>query len=98
VAVATPDGFAIALPYGTNTDWLKNVLAHGTATVVTDGSEHTVDDPKVVPIADVEAFFEQKEQRLHRQFAVDTAFIARRSVAEESAESDAGGASEPVHG
>ena len=33
-AVATDDGFVIALPYGRNTDWLKNVLASGSATIL----------------------------------------------------------------
>ena len=29
VVAQTDDGFAIALPYGMNTDWLKNVLSAG---------------------------------------------------------------------
>ena len=37
VAVATDGGFVIALPYGPNTDWLKNVLASGSATIVHEG-------------------------------------------------------------
>jgi deazaflavin-dependent oxidoreductase (nitroreductase family) len=89
VAVSTPDGFAIALPYGPTTDWLKNVLAQGTATLVVDGSEYTVGDPAVVPISDVDTFFAGKEQRLHRQFAVDSALRVRRNVAEESSAPEA---------
>ncbi|MFN8036406.1 MAG: nitroreductase family deazaflavin-dependent oxidoreductase [Acidimicrobiia bacterium] len=84
VAMATPDGFAIALPYGANTDWLKNVLAGGHAQLVTEGSEYTVEHPEVVPIADVDAFFAPKERRLHRQFAVESALVVRRRVAEGS--------------
>ena len=37
-AVATDDGFVIALPYGRNTDWLKNVLASGSATILDEGN------------------------------------------------------------
>jgi deazaflavin-dependent oxidoreductase (nitroreductase family) len=42
-AVATDDGFVIALPYGPNTDWLKNVLASGSATIVHEGNTYRVD-------------------------------------------------------
>jgi deazaflavin-dependent oxidoreductase (nitroreductase family) len=77
VAVPTPDGFAIALPYGPNTDWLKNVLALGSATLVTEGAEHKVEQPLVVPVAEVDEFFRPKEQRLHRQFSVATALRVR---------------------
>jgi deazaflavin-dependent oxidoreductase (nitroreductase family) len=80
VAASTPDGFVIALPYESNTDWLKNVLASGSATVVTDGSTYLVDHPEVVPIADVETYFEAKEQRQHRRFAVAHALQVRRAA------------------
>ena len=45
-AVPTDDGFVIALPYGSNTDWLKNVLASGQATIVHDGTSHAVTGPR----------------------------------------------------
>ena len=77
VAVPTPDGFAIALPYGPNTDWLKNVLAQGSATLVTGGAEYKMEHPQVVPVAEVDEFFRPKEQRLHRQFCVRTALRVR---------------------
>jgi len=77
VAAATPDGFVIALPYGPNTDWLKNVLATGSATVITDGETYVVDHPEMIPIADVETYFAAKEQRSHRQFAVVQALQVR---------------------
>jgi deazaflavin-dependent oxidoreductase (nitroreductase family) len=34
-----PDGYAIALTYGPNTDWVKNVLAAGGCTVLLRGRE-----------------------------------------------------------
>ena len=37
VAVEHEDSFLIALPYGGRTDWMKNVLASGSTTVVTHG-------------------------------------------------------------
>ncbi len=85
VAVPTPDGFAIALPYGARTDWLKNVLASGSATLVTEGSEQTIDHPEVVPLEDVTEYFPAKERRQHRQFAVATALRIRRAASDPAA-------------
>ena len=67
------DSFLIALPYGERTDWLKNVLAAGSATVMADGRSYEVDRPEVIPMADATAYFRPREQRMHRQFHVDTA-------------------------
>ena len=49
VAEPIEGGFAIPLPYGTEVDWLRNVLAAGEATVVLDGVRHEVTQPVVVP-------------------------------------------------
>lgn len=49
VPFATDDGFLIALPYGPNTDWLKNVLASGSAILVTEGRTYTIGRPEIIP-------------------------------------------------
>ena len=36
----TPDGFVVALTYGRDSQWLKNVQASGSCTLVTRGREH----------------------------------------------------------
>ena len=77
-AVPTDDGFVIALPYGSNTDWLKNVLASGQATIVHDGTSHAVDRPEVITIADVTPFFSPNDQRAHRWFGVQDCLQVRR--------------------
>jgi deazaflavin-dependent oxidoreductase (nitroreductase family) len=77
-AVATADGFVIALPYGTNTDWLKNVLASGSATIVDEGSTYDVDRPQVVPMAEAGHHFSPQDQRAHRMFGVDECLSVRR--------------------
>src|SRR6267143_1895106 len=41
--------FVMKLPYGRNTDWLKNVLASGSATIVHEGNTYRVDRPEIVP-------------------------------------------------
>jgi deazaflavin-dependent oxidoreductase (nitroreductase family) len=49
-AEPTDDGFVIALVYGRESDWLKNVLAAESATIVHEGREFEVECPVVVPI------------------------------------------------
>lgn len=61
--VRTDDGFVIALPYGTRADWLKNVLAAGSATIVTEGTTYQVDRPEIVPTATVKRHFPPFDQR-----------------------------------
>jgi deazaflavin-dependent oxidoreductase (nitroreductase family) len=80
VAQATDDGFVIALPYGTNTDWLKNVLASGSATIVDDGDTHEVDRPELADEAAVGHLFPPQEQRSHRLFNVDDFLVVRRAA------------------
>jgi hypothetical protein len=63
----------IALPYGERTDWLKNVLGKGSAAIVTDGHTYQVDRPQVIPMAEAAGYFGPREQRMHRQFHVDSA-------------------------
>jgi deazaflavin-dependent oxidoreductase (nitroreductase family) len=70
VAIEHDDGFLIALPYGQRTDWMKNVVADGMASVVSHGRTYQVDHPQVIPMAEATTFFGPKEQKLHRRFAV----------------------------
>jgi deazaflavin-dependent oxidoreductase (nitroreductase family) len=77
-AVARDESFLIALPYGERTDWLKNVLAFGSATLVTDGRSFEVDKPEVIPMAEATSSFRPMEQRMHRWFGVESALQVRR--------------------
>src|SRR5437016_5683111 len=70
VAAPTDGGFVIALPYGPNTDWLKNVLARGSASILFDGQTYDVAEPAVIAIDDANSAFHEREQRRHRQFNV----------------------------
>jgi hypothetical protein len=75
-------GFVIPLPYGTDTDWLKNVLAHGSAVLVTDGRTYDVDRPEVIPTDTVGDAFPPSEKRTHRMFGVTHCVRLRGLVAE----------------
>jgi deazaflavin-dependent oxidoreductase (nitroreductase family) len=52
-AFRTPDGFVIALTYGPDTDWLRNVLAAGGATLEHRGHQIPVTEPRLVHGAEV---------------------------------------------
>lgn len=66
----TDDGFVIALVYGDDTQWLRNVLAAGRAEVVRDDLTYAVERPELVPVADVIGFFKPSDRRLFRLFGV----------------------------
>ena len=76
-ARVTEDGFVIAAVYGPNTDWLKNVLANGSATIVNEGGTFEVDRPEVVPTDAVERYFGVKELRNLRRYRVTSCIRVR---------------------
>jgi len=86
VPFATDGGFLVSLPYGSNTDWLKNVLAGGSAVLVTNGQTCTVDRPEVVATDDVKDEFPPSEERTHRWFGVDQCLRLRLVEANDATE------------
>ena len=79
VVTPTDGGFVIVLPYGTTSDWLKNVLASGSATIVTEGEAHEVDRPEVLPIEELATAFSERDQRSHRLFGVNQGLRVRKA-------------------
>ena len=80
IAVQHDDRFLIALPDGERTDWLKNVLDKGSATIVTNGHAYEVDRPEVIPMAEATGYFRPREQRMHRRFRVEAALQVRQRL------------------
>jgi hypothetical protein len=85
VPMPTDDGFVIALPYGSRANWLKNVLANESATLVHQGYTYAVDRPEIVPMRAVEACFSVSEQRSHRLFGVNECLRVHKATAEPAA-------------
>jgi deazaflavin-dependent oxidoreductase (nitroreductase family) len=81
-AVETEDGFVIALPYGTSPDWLKNVLAEGSAIIVNEGNTYGVDHPELVSAAVGNPYFPASDQRTHRLFGIDDFLLLRQAESE----------------
>jgi len=87
---ATDYGFDIALPYGSSPDWLKNVVAAGSAVIVHEGVAYSVDQPELVTAADALDNVPPSEQRSLRAFAVDDFLRVRRVGPYEPDDSPAG--------
>ena len=76
--VPTDDGFAIALVYGSRTSWLRNVLANGQATLVTEGETWEVDQPELVSMDSVERWFTPGDVRSFQRMRVVDALRVHR--------------------
>jgi len=83
VPFPTEDGFVIVLPYGPDTDWVRNVVASGSATIVHDGNAFRVDRPELVPASAATPYLPIKERRSLRRFAVEQCLLVHGVEAEE---------------
>ena len=71
VAGGTPDdGFIVPLPYGTEIDWLRNVLAAGTASLRSRGITYQVTDPRIVAARLGDAIARLGRQDAQRRFGL----------------------------
>jgi hypothetical protein len=48
VAHPTPEGFVIALPYGSDVEWCRNILAAGRCHLRRDGAAYDLVEPSLV--------------------------------------------------
>ena len=80
VPFETGDGFLIALPYGTEADWVRNVLAAGAAELVREGRTIAIDAPEVVPADAIGELLPASERRNQRMFGVDQCLRVRRAM------------------
>jgi deazaflavin-dependent oxidoreductase (nitroreductase family) len=81
---AVGDAFVIALPYGPGTDWVRNVMANGSATLVHEGRTVPVHEPEVVPVAEIMADLPSSEQRTLRLFGVRECLRVRPAPADDA--------------
>jgi deazaflavin-dependent oxidoreductase (nitroreductase family) len=64
------DGFIIPLGYGTQVDWLRNVMAAGRATLSIDGETYDVTEPEVIDAADALPSLSPKQQRTFERLGI----------------------------
>jgi deazaflavin-dependent oxidoreductase (nitroreductase family) len=77
VPFPTGDGFVIVLPYGTRPDWVRNVLAAGSAVVVHEGRTCEVTAPEVTAVEAAPCAFPEAERRGMRRFGNTECLVVR---------------------
>ena len=90
--VETAEGFLIALPYGSETNWVRNVLAGGSAQIVHQGKTWNADQPAIVPMRDVVESFGSSDRRAFRLFGVRECLRLRKADAADRVGEATGGA------
>ncbi len=76
--IAARDGVVIALPYGTRADWVRNVLAAGSATIVSQGETFNVDQPIIATTAEVIEHIPARTRQTLRVFGVTECLHLRK--------------------
>ena len=82
--VADGDALLVALPYGARAQWLRNVLAAGSATLVHEGTTYQVDRPELIALATVADRFSASDQRLFRWLHVEDCLRLHNAEREEA--------------
>ncbi len=82
--VADGDAFLVALPYGSRAQWLRNVLAAGSATLVHEGTTYRVDRPELIALATVADRFAASDRRGFRWLRVEDCLRLHNAEPEEA--------------
>ena len=72
------DGFIIPLPYGTEVDWLRNVLAAGNATLRVHGETCQAVEPQVVDAATASVQLSPRRRREFGRFGIKNYLMLKR--------------------
>jgi deazaflavin-dependent oxidoreductase (nitroreductase family) len=56
VALRTPDGFIVPLPFGDATQWARNLFAAGRGSLTWSGREHAIGEPRVIDHAEASVY------------------------------------------
>lgn len=71
VVIPAEPGLVIALPYGPDVDWVRNVFASSEATIQHEGAPIRAVRPRLASLPEVDDLFPVKTQLMHRLFGVD---------------------------
>lgn len=80
VPLPTDGGFVIVLVYGDRTEWVRNVLAAGRATIALEGESYDVVDPEVVPADESGRDWTDAERKEMRRFGNRVCLRVRRDA------------------
>lgn len=76
---ASGDWLVIPLPYGTGVDWLRNVLAAGTATVRAHGRTYDAVEPVIIDAAAAAPLLSASRRRTFQRFGIGHFLRLRRA-------------------
>lgn len=85
VAEPTPDGFVVPLPYGTDVDWLRNVLAAGRCRIRWRGEEFACLNPMLIGEADLAEQVPRTVVSFWRLFGIKEGLKLTRMATDEAA-------------
>lgn len=74
------DGFIIPLPYGTDVDWCRNILAAGECTIQWRGKNYSVTKPELIDAEIAQTELSQMRQWIFRAFGVKNVLKVRIST------------------
>ncbi len=74
------NGFIIPLPYGTDVDWCRNILAGGQCTIQWHGNNYTAVEPVLVDVADIISELSQMRQKIFHMLGVKNVLKVRTST------------------
>ena len=78
---ATRDGFVLPLPFGSRTDWCRNVIAAGGGTIRWRGRDVEVTSPRILDADAAAPSFPAVSRRAIRAFGMKTFIQLRRADA-----------------
>jgi deazaflavin-dependent oxidoreductase (nitroreductase family) len=78
-ALPVDDGFIIVLVYGSRSDWVRNVLAAGTATLEIDGGKVDLVEPVVITAAEAFERLPTGAKRPPKLLKIDEFLAMRRA-------------------
>jgi deazaflavin-dependent oxidoreductase (nitroreductase family) len=78
VALRTPDGFIIPLPFGAATQWARNLFAAGGGSLRSAGREYEIRDPRIVERDDAKMYLPLMVRFLCRRLGLRQFVLVRR--------------------
>ena len=76
---ASDESFTIALPWGDQTQWVRNVLAAGGCTIRWRGEDHRTTEPVVIGVEEAGSAFSPAQRAILRAAGVRSFLRLRRS-------------------
>ena len=75
------DGFVITILYGLDSQWVRNVLATGRLTLVTQGRQHALERPELIPTTQALPAYPRWQQRTLKTRGVEHFLCAHERAA-----------------